>query len=303
MLARRSGSPRPGVRQPASRGLGSRRGRGDSWGRMSRENWQSATEENSKLGAEPFAELCRKVVRADHRGLVRAVALPSADRRAAGDRARRSSSSPARRVASARSRRWACASSTSTIAARRAIPCARPPRLGAGAHPRGRGCRCRASGGDEAGDAGRPRAQAGAVPPRGRAHDRARLARLRHGPLLRLYRAGGAAPDGVDAAQALAPTCWWRTPTTWRCCAGAASTPARGLPSWAGRASTPQAFPAMPPPGNDVPVAAFVGRMIRPKGIDVLMQALRPAEAARRALRLELYGGDRRGQPRGDHRR
>src|SRR5256714_517854 len=35
----------------------------------------------------------------------------------------------------------------------------------------------------------------------------------------------------------------------------------------------PQAFPALPPPGNDVPIAAFVGRMIRPKGIDVLMQA------------------------------
>ena len=29
----------------------------------------------------------------------------------------------------------------------------------------------------------------------------------------------------------------------------------------------------MPPPGNDVPIAAFVGCMIRPKGIDVLMQA------------------------------
>ena len=43
----------------------------------------------------------------------------------------------------------------------------------------------------------------------------------------------------------------------------------------------PQAFPALPPPGNDVPIAAFVGRMIRPKGIDVLMQALRQAEAAR----------------------
>ena len=29
---------------------------------MPRENWHSATEEDSKLGAEPFSELCRKVV-------------------------------------------------------------------------------------------------------------------------------------------------------------------------------------------------------------------------------------------------
>src|SRR6267142_2581176 len=29
---------------------------------MSHENWQPATEEDSKLGPEPFSELCRKVV-------------------------------------------------------------------------------------------------------------------------------------------------------------------------------------------------------------------------------------------------
>jgi glycosyltransferase involved in cell wall biosynthesis len=52
----------------------------------------------------------------------------------------------------------------------------------------------------------------------------------------------------------------------------------------------PQAFPALPPPGNGVPIAAFVGRMIRPKGIDVLMQAHDLLRERGVAIRLELYG-------------
>ena len=52
----------------------------------------------------------------------------------------------------------------------------------------------------------------------------------------------------------------------------------------------PQAFAALPPPGNDVPIAAFVGRMIRPKGIDVLMQAHDRLRQRGTARRLELYG-------------
>ena len=59
----------------------------------------------------------------------------------------------------------------------------------------------------------------------------------------------------------------------------------------------PQAFPALPPPGNDVPIAAFVGRMIRPKGIDVLMQALRQAEAARHGAPARALRRRRRRQP------
>ena len=35
-----------------------------------------------------------------------------------------------------------------------------------------------------------------------------------------------------------------------------------------------EAFPALPQPRNQVAVAAFVGRMIRPKGVDVLVAAL-----------------------------
>ena len=74
--------------------------------------------------------------------------------------------------------------------------------LGACAHPRGGGARCRASGGHEAGGAGRPRAQARALPPRGRAHDRARPARVRHGRAAAALPRRGAAPDGLDAAPA-----------------------------------------------------------------------------------------------------
>jgi glycosyltransferase involved in cell wall biosynthesis len=53
----------------------------------------------------------------------------------------------------------------------------------------------------------------------------------------------------------------------------------------------PDAFPAMPQPRNTVPVVAFVGRMIRPKGIDVLMQACDRLEQRGVAIRLDLYGG------------
>ena len=53
----------------------------------------------------------------------------------------------------------------------------------------------------------------------------------------------------------------------------------------------PEAFPALPQPRNAVPVAAFVGRMIRPKGIDVLMQACDRLKRRGVALQLELYGG------------
>ena len=77
-------------------------------------------------------------------------------------------------------------------------------RLGLGAcpHSRGGGARCRAPGGHEAGGAGRARPQAGPVPPRGRAHDRARPARVRHGCAAATLPRRGAAPDGLDAAPA-----------------------------------------------------------------------------------------------------
>ena len=52
----------------------------------------------------------------------------------------------------------------------------------------------------------------------------------------------------------------------------------------------PDAFPALPPPHHAVPVAAHVGRMIRSKGIDLLMQAYERLLADGVRLRLDLYG-------------
>ncbi len=49
-------------------------------------------------------------------------------------------------------------------------------------------------------------------------------------------------------------------------------------------------FPAQPLPGNAVPVAAFVGRMIRSKGVDVLVEAQRMLAARGIPLDVSLYG-------------
>lgn len=49
-------------------------------------------------------------------------------------------------------------------------------------------------------------------------------------------------------------------------------------------------FPAQPPTGNVVPVAAFVGRMIRSKGVDVLVEAQQRLAARGVALEIALYG-------------
>jgi glycosyltransferase involved in cell wall biosynthesis len=53
----------------------------------------------------------------------------------------------------------------------------------------------------------------------------------------------------------------------------------------------PQAFPPQPQPSNKVPIAAFVGRMIRPKGVDVLIEANELLRQRRVAIALELCGG------------
>ena len=49
-------------------------------------------------------------------------------------------------------------------------------------------------------------------------------------------------------------------------------------------------FPALPAPDNPVPVAAFVGRMVRSKGVDVLIEAQRLLAARGVALDTALYG-------------
>ncbi len=52
----------------------------------------------------------------------------------------------------------------------------------------------------------------------------------------------------------------------------------------------PDAFPALPPTGNAVPVAAFVGRMIRSKGVDVLVEAARRLSERGVQIAVSLYG-------------
>jgi glycosyltransferase involved in cell wall biosynthesis len=59
----------------------------------------------------------------------------------------------------------------------------------------------------------------------------------------------------------------------------------------------PEQFPPGPETGNMPPVAAFVGRMIRSKGVDVLMAAQRLVEAKGVPLAVELYGEFDGGNP------
>jgi glycosyltransferase involved in cell wall biosynthesis len=59
----------------------------------------------------------------------------------------------------------------------------------------------------------------------------------------------------------------------------------------------PGTFPALEAPETFPPVAAFVGRMIRPKGVDVLMSAADVLRARGVALSIELYGRSDEGNP------
>jgi glycosyltransferase involved in cell wall biosynthesis len=77
--------------------------------------------------------------------------------------------------------------------------------------------------------------------------------------------------------------------------AGASSGPRFAMLGGAG--VDPAAFPALPPPENAVPVAAFVGRMIRAKGIGVLMAAFDRLAGRNEKLELELCGESDDGTP------
>jgi glycosyltransferase involved in cell wall biosynthesis len=59
----------------------------------------------------------------------------------------------------------------------------------------------------------------------------------------------------------------------------------------------PEALPALDMPQTMPPVAAFVGRMIRPKGVDVLMAAADLLKARGVPLSIELYGRSDDGNP------
>jgi len=59
----------------------------------------------------------------------------------------------------------------------------------------------------------------------------------------------------------------------------------------------PEQFPALAPPAAQLPVAAYVGRMIRSKGVDVLMSAAEILTSRGVPLAIELYGRSDDGNP------
>jgi glycosyltransferase involved in cell wall biosynthesis len=66
--------------------------------------------------------------------------------------------------------------------------------------------------------------------------------------------------------------------------------PGRRVTILGGAGIDPEAFPPRDLPGNAVPVAAFVGRMLLPKGVDVLMAAADLLQSRGVPLAIELYG-------------
>lgn len=66
--------------------------------------------------------------------------------------------------------------------------------------------------------------------------------------------------------------------------------PGQRVTTLGGAGIDPVAFPALDPPANQVPIAAFVGRMLLPKGVDVLMSAAQILKARDVPLAIELYG-------------
>jgi glycosyltransferase involved in cell wall biosynthesis len=115
-------------------------------------------------------------------------------------------------------------------------------------------------------------------------------------PLMRLYRAG--------AMRAIAsllhrPRSYLlvENPDDLAVLRAAGASPGARFAVLGGAGVDPVAFPTLPPPENPVPAAAFVGRMIRAKGIDVLMAAFDRLAGRNEALTLELCGGSDDGNP------
>jgi glycosyltransferase involved in cell wall biosynthesis len=73
--------------------------------------------------------------------------------------------------------------------------------------------------------------------------------------------------------------------------------PAHRVTILGGAGIDPEAFPALPEPSGKMPIAAFVGRMILPKGVDVLMEAAALLKARGVPLAIELYGRSDDGNP------
>jgi glycosyltransferase involved in cell wall biosynthesis len=257
---------------------------------MQRENWQPATDEGSKLGPEPFSELCRKVVLcitedwfvlSHFRPLIAVlkevahavvVVTRSSGRLAEieelGVRVidfdfRRSSSHPVREAQSA----WALARILEAEDADVVHLVAMKPVILGGlalklvpschvvAHMTGLG-----------------------------------LLVFGSGRLLRIYRA---AALRLMASMLRKPSSYLlvENPDDLALLRAGGVDPGPRFAILGGAGVDCEAFQAQPQPRNDVPIAAFVGRMIRPKGVDVLMQAQDRLQKRNVPLRLELYGG------------
>jgi glycosyltransferase involved in cell wall biosynthesis len=257
---------------------------------MSRENWQPATEEDSKHGAEPFSELCRKVVLCitedwfalSHfqplisvlREVSHAVVVVTrssgrlGEIEALGARVidfdfRRSSSHPVREAQSA----WALARILEAEDADVVhLVAMKPVVLGGLALKLVPACHV-------------------VVHMTGLG-----LLGFGSGRLLRLYRAGALR---LMASTLRKPTSYLlvENPDDLALLRAGGVDPGPRFTILGGAGVDSEGFPALPPPQNNAPVAAFVGRMIRPKGIDVLMQAQDRLKKRGVPLRLELYGG------------
>jgi glycosyltransferase involved in cell wall biosynthesis len=116
------------------------------------------------------------------------------------------------------------------------------------------------------------------------------------GHLLRLYRAGALR---LMASMLRKPTSYLlvENPDDLALLRDAGAEPGARFAILGGAGVDPQAFPPLPQPSNNIPIAAFVGRMIRPKGVDVLMQAIERLKQRRVALEVELCGGVDAGNP------
>src|SRR5262245_4119086 len=109
------------------------------------------------------------------------------------------------------------------------------------------------------------------------------------GQLLRLYRAGALR---LVASMLRKPTAFLlvENPDDLALLRKGGVDPGARFAILGGAGVDPEAFPALPQPRNEAAVAAFVGRMIRPKGVDILIAALARLEQRAVPLRLELYG-------------
>lgn len=261
----------------------------DGRGRMPREDWQPATDEDSRLGTEPFSELCRKVVLcvtedwfvlshfrpliAVLREVAHAVVVVThssgrlAEIEALGARVidfdfRRSSSHPVREARSA----WSLARILEAEDADVVHLVAMKPAVLGGLALK-------------------------LVPSRHVVVHMTGLGLLGFGTgrLLQLYRAGALR---LMASTLRKPTSYLlvENPDDLALLRAGGVEPGPRFAILGGAGVDSGAFPAMPAPRNNVPVAAFVGRMIRPKGVDVLMQAQDRLRKRGVPLRLELYG-------------